>query len=30
MQPPSEWFTSSPPPRPPAPIPDQNFVDATL
>jgi hypothetical protein len=29
-QPPSEWFERSPPPRPPAPIPERNFVDASI
>jgi hypothetical protein len=29
-QPPSEWFEHSPPPRPPAPIPERNFVNAAL
>jgi hypothetical protein len=30
VQPPSEWFERSPPPRPPAPIPEQNFVNVSL
>lgn len=30
VQPPSEWFERSPPPRPPAPIPEPNFVNVTL
>jgi hypothetical protein len=30
VQPPSEWFERSPPPRPPAPIPERNFVNASL
>jgi hypothetical protein len=29
-QPPSEWFEQSPPPRPPAPIPERNFTNASL
>jgi hypothetical protein len=29
-QPPSEWFERSAPPRPPAPIPERNFVDVSL
>jgi hypothetical protein len=29
-QPPSEWFEQSPPPRPPAPIPERNFTSASL
>lgn len=30
VQPPSEWFERSPPPRPPAPIPERNFVNVAL
>jgi hypothetical protein len=29
-QPPSEWFERSPPPRPPAPIPERNFTNVSL
>ena len=30
VQPPSAWFERSPPPRPPAPIPERNFVGVSL
>ena len=30
LLPPSEWFEKSPPPRPPAPIPERNFTNAAL
>jgi hypothetical protein len=30
VQPPSGWFERSPPPRPPAPIPEQNFANVSL
>ncbi len=30
VQPPSEWFERSPPPRPPAPIPERNFTNVLL
>ena len=30
LLPPSEWFEKSPPPRPPAPIPERNFTNASL
>ena len=30
VQPPSSWFERSPPPRPPAPIPERNFAGVSL
>lgn len=30
VQPPSSWFERSPPPRPPAPIPERNFANASI